>query len=158
MFLWISSHFYTFLLIFTDYRDKCPPGWLPFDQFCYLFVTKSSGKWEEFPQKCNEENGLLAMPKTDKELKFLQDKISSSKLKRKYFYIGLKKKSGIWTWVDDVPYTRDVHVKDDLGDKNCAGLSKDGVHMATCSKPKAGYICEIRTGDMFIYDDSSIDK
>lgn len=98
------------------------------------------------------------MPKTDKELKFLQDKISSSKLKRKYFYIGLKKKSGIWTWVDDVPYTRDVHVKDDLGDKNCAGLSKDGVHMATCSKPKAGYICEIRTGNMFIYDDSSIDK
>lgn len=99
------------------------------------------------------------MPKTDKELKFLQDKISSSKQRRKYFYFGLQKKSGIWTWVDDVPYTREVHVKDDLGDKNCAALSKGGVHMVTCSEPKAGYICELRTGTISIMmRDSSIDK
>lgn len=99
--------------------------------------------------KCNDENGLLAMPKTDKELRFLQHKISSSKRRKKYFYIGLKKKSENWAWIDDVPYTRDVHVKDELGDKNCGALSKDGVHLLTCSEPKAGYICEIRTGNIF---------
>lgn len=91
------------------------------------------------------------MPKTDKELRFLQRKISLSKRRKKYFYIGLKKKSENWTWIDDVPYTRDVHVKDELGDKNCGALSKDGVHMVTCSEPKAGYICEIRTGKIFGY-------
>ena len=113
-----------------------------------MFVTKSNGKWEEFPSKCNDDNGLLAMPKTDKELKFLKRKISSLKrLRKTHFYIGLKKKSETWTWIDDVPYTRDVHVKDELGEKNCAALSKDGVHMVTCSEPKAGYICEIRTGN-----------
>ena len=92
------------------------------------------------------------MPKTDKEIKFLQDKISSSKQKTEYFYIGLKKKSEIWTWVDDVAYTRDVHVKDKLGNKNCAALTKRGVQMVTCSEPKAGYICEIRTGNVSVYD------
>ena len=98
--------------------------------------------------KCNDENGLLAMPKTDKELKFLKRKILSLKqLRKTHFYIGLKKKSEAWTWIDDVPYTLDVHVKDELGEKNCAALSKDGVHMVTCSEPKAGYICEIRTGN-----------
>ena len=91
------------------------------------------------------------MPKTDKELRFLQHKISSSKRKKKNFYIGLKKKNENWTWIDDVPYTRDVHVKDELGDKTCGALSKDGVHMVTCSEPKAGYICEIRTGNIFGY-------
>ena len=50
-----------------------------------------------------------------------------------------------------MPYTRDIHVKDELGDKNCGALSKDGVHMVTCSEPKAGYICEIRTGKIFGY-------
>ena len=139
--------FLAFFLI--DYRENCPSGWLPFEEFCYLFVHKSNGKWEEFPIKCNDENGLLAMPKTDKELRFLQHKISSSKRRRKYFYIGLKKKNENWTWIDDVPYTRAVHVKDELGDKTCGALSKDGVHMVTCSEPKAGYICEIRTGNIF---------
>ena len=145
-----SARFCYFFL--TDYRDKCPSGWLPFEAFCYLFVTKSNGKWEEFPLKCNDENGLLAMPKTDKELKFLKHKISSSKHRKRYFYIGLKKKSENWTWIDDVPYTRDVHVKDESGDKKCAALSKDNVHMVTCSEPKAGYICEIRTGYTFSCD------
>lgn len=87
------------------------------------------------------------MPKTDKQLGFLQDKILSSKYKTKYFYIGLKKRDGVWRWIDDMPYTRDVNVTDELGKKNCSALSKDSeMHMVTCGEPKAGYVCELRTG------------
>ena len=87
------------------------------------------------------------MPKTDKEIKFLQDKISSLKHRTKYFYIGLRKKSGVWTWIDDVPFTSDVHVQDTLGAKKCGALSKGGeIQMVTCNEPKAGYVCELKTG------------
>lgn len=65
----------------------------------------------------------------------------------KYFYIGLKKKDGDWRWIDDMPYIRDVNVTDELGKKNCSALSKDSeIHMVTCDEPKAGYVCELRTG------------
>lgn len=136
-----------FPIFCTDYRERCPHGWLAFDEFCYLFVSKSNGRWEEFPQKCNKENGLLAMPKTDGEVQFLQNKIVSLKHRTKNFYIGLRKKGGIWTWIDDVPYTRDVDVKDELGNKNCAALFEGSINMISCREPKAGYICEIRKGN-----------
>lgn len=87
------------------------------------------------------------MPKTDKEVQYLQNKISSLKHRTKIFYIGLRKKGGIWTWVDDVPYTRDVEVKDELGNKDCAVLSEGSINMASCREPKTGFICEIRTGN-----------
>ena len=136
-----------FPIFCTDYRERCPHGWLAFDEFCYLFVSKSNGRWEEFPQKCNEENGLLAMPKTDGEVQFLRNKIVSLKHRTKNFYIGLRKKGGIWTWIDDVPYTVDVDVKDELGNKNCAALFEGSINMVSCREPKAGYICEIRKGN-----------
>lgn len=143
----VFNQFYL-ILFDVDFRKKCPSGWIPFNEFCYLFVPHSVGKWEEFPEKCNKENGLLAMPKTEKERIFLQGRMSSLKHRTKYFYIGLKKKSGAWTWIDDVPYTRDVHVIDKLGTKNCGALSRGGdIKMVTCNEPKAGYVCELRTGN-----------
>ena len=50
-----------------------------------------------------------------------------------------------------MPYTRDVRVKDKLGDKSCGALSKDGeIHLITCNEPKAGYVCELRTGNVWV--------
>lgn len=148
--MWRVHGFYSVLpgFIDVDFRKKCPSGWIPFNEFCYLFVPHSVGKWEEFPKKCNKENALLAMPKTEKERIFLQGKISSLKHRTKYFYIGLQKKSGAWTWIDDVPYTHDVHVIDKSGTKNCGALSRGGdIKMVKCNEPKAGYVCELRTGN-----------
>lgn len=136
------------ILFYPGYREKCPRGWLLFDKFCYLFVSHSMGGWEEFPQECKKENALLAMPRTVKELKFLQDKMRSSKHNMKYYYIGLKKKGGNWTWIDEVPYTRDVNATYKFGTKTCGALSRSGrVQMVACNEPKAGYVCELRTGN-----------
>ncbi|XP_040202239.1 C-type lectin domain family 17, member A-like [Rana temporaria] len=80
---------------FVGLCTSCPPDWNILGSTCYYF-SKSHKKWEESRKDCIKRGSTLLILKSKKELDVLLPATGN-----KRFWIGLRKVSGAWKWVDE---------------------------------------------------------
>uniref|UniRef100_A0A667ZMZ5 C-type lectin domain-containing protein n=1 Tax=Myripristis murdjan TaxID=586833 RepID=A0A667ZMZ5_9TELE len=83
--------------------NPCQRGWLlsPSESSCYLVITTNNYRelktWEEAGEDCRQRNADLVVIENKQEQEFIHE-ISDSDLYG--YWIGLRRTSGVWKWVD----------------------------------------------------------
>ncbi|XP_029929043.1 C-type lectin domain family 12 member B-like [Myripristis murdjan] len=106
--------------------NPCQEGWLlsPSKSSCYLVVTTNNyGKktWEEAREDCRQRNADLVVIENGQEQEFIREtslRSSNSTLYR--FWIGLRRTSGVWKWVDGSDLTESYWINQPLDNTDCA--------------------------------------
>ncbi|KAG9342152.1 hypothetical protein JZ751_017152 [Albula glossodonta] len=72
----------------------CPQGWLQFQAKCYYFSTELNN-WEDSRIDCIKQGSNLVIIESVEEQEFIRNHTTED-----FFWIGLRRSKGIWTWVD----------------------------------------------------------
>ena len=122
------------------------------------FSKQQRTRWNESLYLCHLNNGHLVSIEDEKEMNFLFEKLQPKRYPRMEYFIGLRKRSGKWTWISNdsievVPYQYPwaSSSKPD-GDGECTkmyftGYEKkhlvfDDIHCNGYKSGYVGYICE----------------
>ena len=92
----------------------------------------------------------MAMPKSQEVIGFLVDQLSSKKQYTKAFFVGLRKIDEEWEWIDDTPLSEGLSDQIENNFHSCAVIQEGSLRKMPCDF-KAGYICEMKTGKLYIY-------
>ncbi|XP_029929042.1 killer cell lectin-like receptor subfamily B member 1B allele A [Myripristis murdjan] len=108
-------------------HNPCQEGWLlsPSNSSCYLVITTNNFNewktWEEAGEDCRQRNADLVVIENQQEQEFIQeigDGPSDSTLYS--YWIGLRRTSGVWKWVDGSDLTENYWIYQPLDDTDCA--------------------------------------
>ncbi|XP_073478526.1 uncharacterized protein [Aquarana catesbeiana] len=84
---------------FVGLCTSCPPDWIVLGSTCF-YLSKAHKKWEESRKDCVARGSTLLILKSRKELDVLLPATGN-----KRFWIGLRKVSKDWKWVDETVLT-----------------------------------------------------
>ncbi|XP_029929039.1 natural killer cells antigen CD94-like [Myripristis murdjan] len=129
--------------------NPCQKGWLlsPSKSSCYLVVhgTYRDWKtWEEAAEDCRQRNADLVVIENRQEQEFIC-KVSERSLYG--YWIGLRRTSGVWKWVDGSDLTESYWIYQPYDNKDCAASvqesSPKGLIAGNCAD-KNQWICEMK--------------
>uniref|UniRef100_A0A667ZA95 C-type lectin domain-containing protein n=1 Tax=Myripristis murdjan TaxID=586833 RepID=A0A667ZA95_9TELE len=126
--------------------NPCQRGWLlsPSNSSCYLVITTNNyyekKTWEEAGEDCRQRNADL--------VEFIRGISYGSTPRRPYSYwIGLRRTSGVWKWVDGSDLTESYWIHRPYDSTDCAASvqrsSPEGWRAEECVG-KNRWICEMK--------------
>uniref|UniRef100_A0A667ZHC2 C-type lectin domain-containing protein n=1 Tax=Myripristis murdjan TaxID=586833 RepID=A0A667ZHC2_9TELE len=134
--------------------NPCQEGWLlsPSKSSCYLVKTTKNyhdwKTWEEAGEDCRQRNADLVVIESQQEQEFIREishEYSDISLYR--YWIGLRRTSEVWKWVDGSNLTESYWINRPSDNKDCAASvqwsSPEGWRAEDCAY-KYRWICEMK--------------
>uniref|UniRef100_A0A3B3CL03 C-type lectin domain-containing protein n=2 Tax=Oryzias melastigma TaxID=30732 RepID=A0A3B3CL03_ORYME len=87
--------------------QMCPNDWIEFNKSCYYFYNFNSSlkTWDESRQFCQNNKSDLVVISSQEEQTFIKNRTDYCNDTQYGYWIGLRKISNNWTWVDDTQET-----------------------------------------------------
>ncbi|XP_023575959.1 C-type lectin domain family 17, member A [Octodon degus] len=123
-------------------RVTCPEKWLPFENKCYYFSSRTKS-WDEARMFCQDNYSHLVIINSLAEHNFVANAHRSSRV----YWLGLndKDKEGDWRWLDGSPITLsfwDPQEPNNFYEEDCVCMNKGGNwNDLSCAKTTY-WICE----------------
>ncbi|KAJ1122109.1 hypothetical protein NDU88_000613 [Pleurodeles waltl] len=115
----------------------CPLHWVSERAMCYYF-SEEKKNWAEGQDYCRRRKAVMVSLDDSVKKDFITNMLST---KKGYFWLGLQKQAGTWTWLTGVPLHKELFpIKDDASDQACIS-GKDAFSAESCFNPNK-WICE----------------
>lgn len=115
----------------------CPLHWVSERAMCYYF-SEEKKNWAEGQEYCQRRKAVMVSLDDSLKKEFISSMLST---KKGYFWLGLQKKEGAWTWMSGATLHKESFpIKDDTSDHACIS-GKDTFSAESCFNPNK-WICE----------------